>query len=692
MSHQTQSLATAGVSSPGSDAQDILDHAPIGIFKTTPEGQFLYANQALAEMYGYATPRDLIDSVKDISKELFSDPKEGPAIIQLLASEGLVKNHESEQIRKDGSGFWTSGSIRTIYAEGGSVSHYQGFVTDITERKRAEEALHEEKAFQTILLDLAAGFINVPPTEFDRAINDMLEKIGEFTNLDRVYLFLHDHLRRVTSNTHEWCRAGVKPEIDNLQDIPFDYFSDMLQTWEKGKLVYISSVLQMPNEHAMRSILLQQGIQSLIMLPLLRDQVNTGFVGFDAVNECKSFSEREIALLRVLAEIISNAFAHRDAHKALRESEARFRSLFEYTPSISVQGYDASRRVIFWNYASEKLYGYSQGEALGQRLEDLIIPDEMCQGVIDAISNWLAGGPAIPAEELVLRRKDGTAVPVFSSHALQNGPNGPEMFCIDIDLTELKETEQALIQAKEAAEAANRTKSEFLSTMSHELRTPFNGIMGMMQLLQTTPLNAEQKHFVAMAITASDRYARLLTDLLEISTIEAGSMLIQEAEFCLKELCASVHDLFKATAMEKGVDLRCSLDLSTPANLIGDVMRVKQILFNLVGNALKFTDQGLVNVEMTPLSSPKEQIARILFSVSDTGIGIPEDKLNLLFKPFVQVDGSYTRKYQGAGLGLAIVRRMVELMGGNISVESCLSEGTTVHVTLPFRRPGDVSL
>ncbi len=132
------------------------------------------------------------------------------------------------------------------------------------------------------------------------------------------------------------------------------------------------------------------------------------------------------------------------AEKALRASEVRFRTLFENTPSIAVQGYDAQRRVIFWNRASEELYGYSKGEALGQQLEDLIIPDAMRRSVVDAVNAWVGGGPAIPAAELVLRHKDGAAVPVFSSHAMQQGTSGPEMYCIDIDLTEQKRTETEL--------------------------------------------------------------------------------------------------------------------------------------------------------------------------------------------------------------------------------------------------------
>ena len=196
----------------------------------------------------------------------------------------------------------------------------------VRKSKRAEETLRQEKAFQDILLTLAADFINVPLAGFDRAINAMLEKIGEFTNLDRAYLFLHDHRRRVTTNTHEWRREGVAPVTGNLQETPFDLFLDFLELWEKGEILHIPSVEQMPKTHPMRSILAEQGIRSLVNIPLLRDQVNTGFVGFDAVNECRSISEQDINLLRVLAEIISNAFAHTEAEAALSKLNAELES------------------------------------------------------------------------------------------------------------------------------------------------------------------------------------------------------------------------------------------------------------------------------------------------------------------------------------------------------------------------------
>ena len=256
------------------------------------------------------------------------------------------------------------------------------------------------------------------------------------------------------------------------------------------------------------------------------------------------------------------------------------------------------------------------------------------------------------------------------------------------DITEEKRSKEELRLARDKANAANIAKNEFLANMSHEIRTPLNGIFSMLQLMGTTPLDGEQKEYVSVAVKSSKRLTRLLSDILDLSVIESGRMNIREAAFSLQDMRDSVLELFSVEARNKGVALEWSVAPPAPPCIIGDEGRLRQILFNLVGNAVKFTERGAVRVEISRLSVPAAQGCRLLFTVNDTGIGIAEDKLKIIFEPFVQVDGSYTRAFQGAGLGLSIVRKLVALMGGDLVLDSVLGRGTTVNFSLPFGLPG----
>jgi PAS domain S-box-containing protein len=383
---------------------------------------------------------------------------------------------------------------------------------------------------------------------------------------------------------------------------------------------------------------------------------------------------------QVKLQVATDVSALRRAEAALAESEKRFRTLLEDVQMVAVQGYDQERRVTYWNRASEILYGFSREEALGRKLEDLIIPDFMRDDVIALVERWIHEGIPIPAGHLELRRKDGSLVPVYSSHAMFETTSGiKEMFCIDVDHSEIRATHARLAQARDAAEAANRAKSEFLANMSHEIRTPLNGILGMLQLLEATILDKEQLQFCALAIQSTNRLTALLSDILDLSRVEARMLLIRSERFNVPKTLAQTIDLYESVAVQTGVALTRHLDPALPQWAIGDSIRLQQVLTNLIGNAFKFTQKGHVHVEAYPLPSLSRDTARIFFAIADTGCGIADEEIDTLFRPFTQISQGYTRNHQGAGLGLTISKQLVTLMGGDMTVESEEGVGTTFY-------------
>ncbi|MDD3311759.1 transporter substrate-binding domain-containing protein [Pseudodesulfovibrio sp.] len=257
---------------------------------------------------------------------------------------------------------------------------------------------------------------------------------------------------------------------------------------------------------------------------------------------------------------------------------------------------------------------------------------------------------------------------------------------------ELRRSERVLRDARDAAEAANRAKSEFLANMSHEIRTPLNGIVGMLKLIETTPLNGEQADYVGTAIQSSNRLTRLLSDILDLSRVEADRLEIVRESFDPGDAMAAIGQLFGPSAREKGLEFRVRMAPDMPARVLGDAVRLQQILSNVVGNAIKFTNEGSVEVEASLLPPARPEERRLLFTVRDTGIGIGDQALGTLFSPFTQADGSYSRQFQGAGLGLAITARLTRLMGGAISVESAEGVGSTFRIDIPFGRTEDASV
>jgi PAS domain S-box-containing protein len=339
------------------------------------------------------------------------------------------------------------------------------------------------------------------------------------------------------------------------------------------------------------------------------------------------------------------------------------------------------------NPACADVLGYSQQELQGSSFLDLVHPDDV-EATVRVVEEELRKGGKVVNFENRYRCKNGSFcwLSWVSQPRLEQGLT----YALAREVTQSKAAERALVEAKEKAEAANQAKSEFLANMSHEIRTPLNGIMGMLQLLQSTQLQSKQKDFVECALTSGRRLTRLLTDILDLSRIEADKMDLRPELFLLKEVVQSVRDIFEHTAGRSGNRLEVHLGEPVPEVLIGDSTRLTQVLFNLVGNALKYTQNGKVQLEVSCLPGSPSEACRVLFVVSDTGPGIPDDQMDRIFDTFTQAEEThspYSRQHEGAGLGLPLVKRLLNLMGGNAAVESCPGEGTTVYVSLPFALP-----
>ncbi len=574
-------------------------------------------------------------------------PDDLPAVQEIL-SEGirtLEKDKTAEyRLRKvDGTMLWVRSKGSAYCRPDGRVTVF-GTTSDLTERKQAEKDLKESEEKYRLVVDNIHEVIFVAQDDGIKYVNPgaleitgysdkefMSKPFAEFIHPDDRELVLRNYLKRL-----------------------------------KGEFV--------PQGYAFRTLDRYGGIRWA---------------------ELKAFKiswEGRPATLNFLNDITER----KQAEEALRTSEEKYRTVVENANEAIVVAQDGMLK--FVNRMDGKITGYSEQELTSRPFLELVYPEDRDMVVQRHLSRFK--GDVSPSRySFRLTAKNGSIRWVEIDAVLIDWNGKPATLNFLSDITERKRSEQELQQANQdlkvaikqskeladLAKKANDAKSEFLASMSHEIRTPLNGIIGMTGLLLDMDLNAEQREYTEIIRISGEVLLSLINNILDLSKIEARKLQLEILDFDLRSTLKDTTDLLAIEAHEKGLELVCMVEPEVPSLLRGDPGRLRQILVNLGGNAVKFTAQGKIVIRAC-LECEDERNATIRFSVSDTGIGIPADRKDILFTPFTQVDGSTTRKYGGTGLGLAISKQLAELMGGRIGAESQEGKGSTFWFTAVFEK------
>ena len=393
-----------------------------------------------------------------------------------------------------------------------------------------------------------------------------------------------------------------------------------------------------------------------------------------------------MAILMVVLDRMLHRAAQRDA--ALSASSKQLASTVAASLDAIVTA-DTDGRIVDFNASAEKVFGWKRDEIVGRTMEETFIPHRMREAHLNGMQRYLSTGKPRVVDagrvELAALRKSGEEFPVELN--ITTAQNGKEVTFIAYirDISERKINEQKLIDARDRAERTDKAKSQFLAVMSHEMRTPLNGILGVLDLLRTTQLDDQQARYANIAVSSSEVLLEHVNEALDITRIETGNLQLTLQDFRLTALMQGVIDIFEPLAREKDLSLTLDISPAVRGPYHGDAGRIRQILTNLIGNAIKFTDQGTISVQVTGIHGPTQSSLR--FAVTDTGIGIPEDHHEQVFEDFFAHAAAEGRQARSDGLGLSISRRIARAMEGDVSLKSAVGHGSTFVLTLPLARP-----
>lgn len=581
---------------------------------------------------------------------------------------------------------WLQTKGKFIYDEQHQPIRLDGVVIDRTDKHQAQLNLEQELRLQQALIDIASTYINLDPKDVKNTIQRSLERMGLFVSADRAYIFDYDFNQQTTSNSYEWCNDGITAEIDNLQQIPIASFPNWVEKHRTGEAFYIPDVsaLDPETDSGLKAHLEPQGIKSLIAIPLFDEDELIGFVGFDAVKYHHTFSDKEQQLLFLFGQMLNNIRNRQKWELQLRLQEEKYRNIIT-NMNLGLLEVDLSDNILYANHSFCQMSGYSLPELKGKRAAELLLSEDQRRLILEKKQKRSEG--ITDSYELEFRDKEGNIKYWLISGAPNYNDKGQLVGSIGVhlDITAQKLLERELAKAKNFAEAAAKAKELFLANMSHEIRTPLNIIIGMIRLLSKEHLTEGQLFHVRQSDNAARHLLTILNNVLDIAKIESGDMEIAHSSFSPSALAYNTHSIMKSQASEKNLDFHIYVDTGIKPVLEGDETRLRQVLINLLGNAIKFTDKGSIVLSVTLLTeNEKEQLLR--FEVKDTGVGMSEEFISKIFDKFSQEHNASNRKYKGTGLGMAISKDLIHLMGGNLSVKSELNKGTTCsfELTLPI--------
>jgi PAS domain S-box-containing protein len=645
-----------------------------------PELKVLFVTPSIKSVFE-VNPEDFQDDFQLWEKMILpEDKKIISEILNDLKTSGKF-NREFRIQTKSGAIKWIGNKGKLILDQNENPIRVDGVAIDRTKEYLAQTALDQELRLQEALIDIASTYINLDPKDVENTINRSLEKMGLFVSADRAYIFDYDFVNDSTSNIYEWCNVGIEPEIENLQNVPNEYFPQWIEKHQKGEAFYIPDVGAL-EENGLKEILEPQGIKSLIALPMLDGKDLIGFVGFDSVSDYYQYSEKEKRLLFLFGQMLINIRNRQKWENQLRLQEEKYRNILA-NMNLGLLEVDLNKEIKFANHSFCDMSGYSLEELKGKNISQLGFSEEYKNTIFN--NEKSSGKDLTDGFEIEIYNKDLQTRWWFISSAPNYNDKGQLIGSIGIhlDITSKKRLEQELAKAKTFAESAAKAKELFLANMSHEIRTPLNVIIGMIRQLTKENLTTDQHFYVKQSESSAKHLLTILNNILDIAKIESGDMELINEPFSPAALAYNVHSIMFSQAKEKNIDFKLNVSSEIIPVLKGDETRLRQVLINLIGNAIKFTERGSINLSLE-LIEEQELYQKIRFEVHDTGIGMSDEFVARIFDKFSQEHNTSNRKYEGTGLGMAISFDLIKLMGGSLEVISKKRLGTSCLFELNF--------